>query len=72
MTSEPSLKIINMILNAQAQNVLSFPLAAALMSALTQAETTVELTNRVYESIFQRSPMSRHSVLSRPNGESHG
>jgi hypothetical protein len=72
MTYEPSLKIVNMILNAEAQNVLSFPLAAMLMSALTQAETTVELTNRVYESIFQRSPVGRHSILSGPNGESHG
>jgi len=59
MTYEPSLKIIHIILNAQAQNVLSVPLAAALMSALTQAETTVELTNRVYESIFQRSGGSK-------------
>ena len=44
---EPSLRLMNTLLNAQTGNVLSCSLLALVIGALSQAETTIELTNRV-------------------------
>jgi hypothetical protein len=44
---EPSLRLMNTLLNAEARNVLSCSVAALVMGALSQVEATMELTNRV-------------------------
>jgi hypothetical protein len=44
---EPSLRLMNTLLNAEPRNVLSCSLAALVIGALSQVEATMELTNRV-------------------------
>jgi hypothetical protein len=44
---EPSLRLMNSLLNAETRNVLSCSLAALVIGALSQVEATMELTNRV-------------------------
>jgi hypothetical protein len=51
-TYESSLKIIKVLLEPETRNVLSLPLAALVMGALSQVETTIELTNRIYDQYF--------------------
>jgi hypothetical protein len=53
MAYEPSLKVIYSFLNPETRKALSFPLTA-LIGALSQVETTIELTNRVCDSVFHR------------------
>ncbi len=55
MTYEPSLKMVQALLNPEARKALSLPLALLVTGALSQVETTIELTNRVYDSVFRRS-----------------
>jgi len=53
-TYEPSLKIVHAFLDPQAHKALSLPLAALITGALSQVESTIELTNRVCDSVFHR------------------
>ena len=55
MTYEPSLKMVRALLNPEARKALSLPLALLVTGAVSQVETTIELTNRVYDSVFRRS-----------------
>ena len=55
MTYEPSLKMVQAFLHPEARKALSLPLALLLTGALSQVETTIELTNRVCDSVFRRS-----------------
>ena len=54
-TYEPSVKIVHAFLDTETGIALSLPLAALIMGALSQVETTIELTNRVCDSVFHRS-----------------
>jgi hypothetical protein len=62
-THEPSLKIMRVFLDPDARNALSLPLVALITGALSQVETTIELTNRVCDSVFNRS--SKNDELNR-------
>ena len=62
-TYEPSLKIMHAFLDPDARNALSLPLVALIAGALSQVETTIELTNRVCDSVFNRS--SKNDELNR-------
>ena len=53
-TDQPSLKIVHALLDPETHKALSLPLAALITSALSQVEATIELTNRVYDSVFHR------------------
>jgi hypothetical protein len=55
MAYEPSLKVVHAFLNPQTRKVLSLPLAALIVGAVSQVETTIELANRVCDSVFRRS-----------------
>jgi hypothetical protein len=55
MAYEPSLKVVYALLNPETRKTLSLPLAALITGALSQVETTIELTNRVCDSVFRRS-----------------
>jgi hypothetical protein len=55
MAYEPSLKVVQALLDPEARNALSLPLAVLITGALSQVETTIELTNRVCDSVFRRS-----------------
>jgi hypothetical protein len=59
MPTEHSLKIVQVFLNPEIRKTLSLPLAALITGALSQVESTIELTNRVYESYFHRSNKSK-------------
>jgi len=52
---EPSFKIVHAFLDPETRIGLSLPLAALITGALSQVETTIELTNRVCDSVFHRS-----------------
>jgi hypothetical protein len=54
MAYEPSLKVIHAFLNPETRKALSLPLGALIVGALSQVETTIELTNRVCDSVFHR------------------
>ena len=43
----PSPKVIQTLLNSEARNGLSVPVAAIFVGILSQVETTIELTNRI-------------------------
>jgi hypothetical protein len=58
MAHEPSLKLVHALLNPETRKALSLPLAALITGALSQVETTIELTNRVCDSVFRR-PIKR-------------
>ena len=49
---EPSLNMVHAFLDAETRKALSFSLAALITGALSQVESTIELTNRVYDSYF--------------------
>ena len=63
---EPSPRLMNTLLNDETRNVLSSSLAALVIGALSQAEATMELTNRVCDrysafqtrQTFDRAPSS--------------
>ena len=55
MAYEPSLKVVHAFLDPDARKALSLPLAMLITGALSQAETTIELANRVCDSVFRRS-----------------
>jgi len=54
-TYDPSLKMVHAFLDPETRNALSLPLAALITGALSQVESTIELTNRVCDSVFHRS-----------------
>jgi hypothetical protein len=54
-THEPSLKMNHAFLDPETRIALSLPLAALITGALSQVESTIELTNRVCDSVFHRS-----------------
>lgn len=54
MTYEPSLKMVHAFLDPEARKALSLPMAALITGALSQVEATIELTNRVCDSVFHR------------------
>jgi hypothetical protein len=60
MAYEPSLKLVHSFLDSETRKALSPPLAALITGALSQAETTIELANRVCDSVFHR-PIQRTS-----------
>ena len=53
---QPSPKMVREFLDAETSKALSLPLVALITGALSQVESTIELTNRVYDSVFQ-SPL---------------
>ena len=55
MTYEPSLKVVHALLHPETRKALSLPLGALIVGALSQVETTIDLTNRVCDSVFHRS-----------------
>jgi hypothetical protein len=55
MAHEPSLKLVHAFLNPETRKALSFPLTALINGAFSQVETTIELANRVCDSVFQHS-----------------
>ena len=55
MPNEPSLKIVHAFLDPETRKALPLPLVALITGALSQVETTIELTNRVCDSLFHRS-----------------
>ena len=46
MAYDPSLKIVQAFLDPETRKALSLPLAALITAALSQVETTIEITNR--------------------------
>jgi hypothetical protein len=59
MAYEPSLKVVHALMHPETRKALSLPLATLIMGALSQVETTIELTNRVCDSVFHRSPKTK-------------
>ncbi len=62
MSYEPSLKAVHAFLDPETCKAISFPLAALITGALLQVETTIELANRVCDSVIHRSsqtPLTR-------------
>jgi hypothetical protein len=54
MPYEPSLKIVHAFLDPETHTALPLPLVALITGALSQVETTIELTNRVCDSVLRR------------------
>jgi len=52
MQYEPSIQVVHAFLDLETPKALSVPLAALIAGALSQVEATIELTNRVYDSVF--------------------
>ena len=59
MAYEPSLKVVHAFLDSGTRKALSFPLAVLVTGAFSQVETTIELANRVYDSVFHRPLKTR-------------
>jgi hypothetical protein len=55
MAYEPSLKVVHALLQPETRKALSLPLATLIAGALSQVETTIEIANRVCDSVFYRS-----------------
>jgi hypothetical protein len=64
-THEPSLKMVHALLDAETRKALS-PLAGLITGALSQVESTIELTNRIYDSVFDRSLKTTDSAIGSP------
>ena len=60
---EPSLRLMNTLLNAETRNVLSCSLAALVIGALSQVEATMELTNRVCDRYVAFQTRQTHTVV---------
>ena len=65
MQYEPSIKVVHAFLDPEIPKALSLPLAALITGALSQVEATIELTNRVYDSVF--SPVNLKEGTVRPS-----
>ncbi len=59
MAYEPSLKVVHALLHPETRKALSLPLAVLITGALSQVETTIEIANRVCDSVFHRSVEGR-------------
>jgi len=59
MQYEPSIKVVHAFLDPEIPKALSLPLAALITGALSQVEATIELTNRVYDSVFSPGQSER-------------
>jgi len=59
MAYEPSLNVVRTLLHPETRKALSFPLAVLVMGALSQVDTTIEIANRVCDSVFHRSVEDR-------------
>jgi hypothetical protein len=55
MAYEPSLNVVHALLHPETRKALSLPLAVLITGALSQVETTIEIANRVCDSVFRRS-----------------
>ena len=62
-THEPSLKMVHEFLDAETRKALSLSLATVITGALSQVESTIELTNRVCDSVFARSLKTTDSAI---------
>jgi hypothetical protein len=65
MQYEPSIKVVHAFLDPEIPKALSLPLAVLITGALSQVEATIELTNRVYDSVF--SPVNLKEGTVRPS-----
>jgi hypothetical protein len=54
MPHDPSLKVIHAFLGTETPKALSLPLAVLITGTLSQVEAAIELTNRVYDSVFHQ------------------
>jgi hypothetical protein len=52
MLHEPSFKVVHAFLDPETPKALSLPIAALIAGALSQVDATIELANRVYDSVF--------------------
>jgi hypothetical protein len=52
MAYDPSPKMVHAFLDPEIHKVLSLPLAVLITGALSQVETTIEITNRICDSYF--------------------
>jgi hypothetical protein len=69
MAYEPSLKVVHAFLDPETRKALLLPLAALITGAFSQVETTIELTNRVCDSVFHRTiKMTTDSGISSSEG----
>jgi hypothetical protein len=55
MAYEPSLNVVHALLHPETRKALSLPLAVLITGALSPVETTIEIANRVCDSVFHRS-----------------
>ena len=62
MQYEPSIKVVHAFLDPEIPKGLSLPLAALITGALSQVEATIELTNRVYDSVFSLANLKEGTV----------
>jgi hypothetical protein len=65
MTHEPSLKIVHTLMDPETRKALSLPMAALITGALSQVEATIELTNRVCDSVFHRLSTTTTAAMKR-------
>jgi hypothetical protein len=61
MPYEPSLRVVHAFLDPETRKALSLPLAVLITGALSPVETTIELANRVCDSVFRRSIKTTHA-----------
>jgi hypothetical protein len=58
LTPQPSSEMLSSLLHADTRHVVSLSMAALISGALSQVESIIELTNRVCDSVLERSPRS--------------
>jgi len=63
---QPSPKMVHEFLDAETSKALSLSLAALITGALSQVESTIELTNRVYDSVFSSPLKTMDSAIASP------
>jgi hypothetical protein len=54
-TPQPSPEVLRSLLHADTRQVVSLSMAAMITGALSQVETIIELTNRVCDSVLDRT-----------------
>jgi hypothetical protein len=59
--------MMHAILDGETRKALSLPLAAMITGALSQVESTIELTNRVCDRVFHRSIKAAAESAARAN-----
>jgi len=63
LTPQPSSKMIRAFLDPDTRQVVSLSMAAMITGALSQVESIIELTNRVCDSVLDRSPRMADSAI---------